>query len=309
MAEATNTLILVLDQQCNLLHVFGDAGQLLHLPRGKFISDVTRIVHPDLCSSVGVALARARRDGEEIFYGGIHIEEFGMICSLRVRYLQSESSVGRMFMVYIHKENGEGNGQTSREVISDERELHLERELQFTRENLQATIEEFETTNEELQATNEELMASNEELQSTNEELQSVNEELQTVNTEHQVKLDQMTELNNDMNNLLNVTSYGILFLDSHLNIRKFTPIMGDILRLMPQDIGRPLNHLSQDNLELDLIEISRLVLKSREASEHHGKTSDQTDYLVRSFPYLTDSGDLEGVVMTFVNLSGISPH
>ena len=72
-----------------------------------------------------------------------------------------------------------------------------------TKENLQATIEELETSNEELQAANEELLASNEELQSTNEELQSVNEELYTVNAEYQRKIAELTELTNDMDNLL----------------------------------------------------------------------------------------------------------
>lgn len=308
MAEAMNTLILVLDQQCNLLHVFGESDSLLQMPRGKFISDVTKIVHPDLCSSLGVALARARRDGEEIFYGGIQIEELGMICNLKVRYLQSDTTPGRMFLVYIQKDDNESEvHSSSRELVSDERELHLERELQFTRENLQATVEEFETTNEELQATNEELMASNEELQSTNEELQSVNEELQTVNSEHQIKLDQMTELNNDMNNLLNVTNYGILFLDIELNIRKFTPIMGQILKLMPQDVGRPLVHFSQDNLELNLIEIAKEILVSRQATEHHCKSSQGSPYLVRAFPYLTDGESLDGVVMTFVHLGELT--
>jgi two-component system CheB/CheR fusion protein len=118
----------------------------------------------------------------------------------------------------------------------------LEQELQFTRENLQATIEELETSNEELQATNEELLASNEELQSTNEELQSVNEELHTVNSEHQRKIMELTELNNDMRNLMESTGIGTLFLDENLEIRKFTPQVSRLFKIVDSDIGRPVS-------------------------------------------------------------------
>ena len=90
----------------------------------------------------------------------------------------------------------------------------LKSELQYTRETLQATIEELETSNEELQATNEELLAANEELQSTNEELQSLNEELVTVNSEHQEKINELTIVNNDIENLLQNTKLGVIFLD-----------------------------------------------------------------------------------------------
>src|SRR5690606_10070938 len=117
----------------------------------------------------------------------------------------------------------------------------LEAELSRTKESLQATIEELETSNQELQTTNEELLASNEELQTTNEELQSVNEELYTVNAEYQRKIGELTELTNDMDNLLVSTDVGAIFLDADLKIRKFTPQMADSFALLPQDVGRPI--------------------------------------------------------------------
>ena len=116
----------------------------------------------------------------------------------------------------------------------------LELELRYTKESLQATVEELETSNEELQATNEEFVASNEELQSTNEELHSVNEELYTVNAEYQKKIAELTELTNDMDNLLVSTAVHTVFLDEDLRIRKFTPEMAEVFNLMPQDLGRP---------------------------------------------------------------------
>ena len=104
-----------------------------------------------------------------------------------------------------------------------ERIRGLEQELLSRGENLQATIEELETANEELQATNEELLASNEELQSTNEELQSVNEELYSVNAEYQAKVEELTEITNDLDNLLRSTEIGTVFLDTDFVIRRFT--------------------------------------------------------------------------------------
>ncbi len=117
--------------------------------------------------------------------------------------------------------------------MSEDRIDSLEDELRYTKENLQATIEELETSNEELQATNEELVASNEELQSTNEELQSVNEELYTVNAEYQRKIAELSELTTDMDNLLESTEVGTIFLDRDLNIRKFTPQIGQEFHLV----------------------------------------------------------------------------
>jgi two-component system CheB/CheR fusion protein len=103
--------------------------------------------------------------------------------------------------------------------VSREQLRTMEAELSHTKENLQSAIEELETSNEELQASNEELQTSNEELQSTNEELQSVNEELYTVNAEYQRKIAELTELTNDMDNLLSSTEVGSIFLDRQMRI------------------------------------------------------------------------------------------
>src|SRR4029078_3681292 len=137
-----------------------------------------------------------------------------------------------------------------------------ETELRFTKESLQATIEELETANEELQATNEELVASNEELQSTNEELQPVNEELYTVNIEHQRKITQLSELTDDLDNLLHSIHVGSLFLDEHKCARKLTAHSARVFRLLPQDLGRRFDSFAHTilhpPLELDLEAVRR---------------------------------------------------
>jgi two-component system CheB/CheR fusion protein len=130
----------------------------------------------------------------------------------------------------------------------------LESELLYTKENCQATIEELETSNEELQATNEELLSSNEELQSTNEELQSVNEELITVNSEYQKKIDELSELNDDMDNLLSGSAVGTIFLDGNMVIRKYSPPVAKQISIIKSDIGRPLGDLSHNLVYDDLL-------------------------------------------------------
>ena len=183
----------------------------------------------------------------------------------------------------------------------------LELELHTTKENLQATVEELQTSNEELQATNEELLAANEELQSTNEELHSVNEELYTVNAEFERKNHELKTIGEDLNNLLASTDIGTLFLDRHLRIRRFTPAIARIFNLMPQDISRPIDHLAyQLDGEPDLMQRLRDVLASGTPLEREIRTRDGAWLFQRVLPFRTAEDKIDGVVMTFTDISGI---
>jgi two-component system CheB/CheR fusion protein len=189
---------------------------------------------------------------------------------------------------------------------AEQRIRDLEQELQFTKENLQATIEELETSNEELQATNEELLASNEELQSTNEELQSVNEELYTVNAEYQSKIIELTELNNDMDNLLDSTDIGTLFLDEDLEIRKFTPKIRELYKIREGDIGRPIGHLNHRLVELNPVEVFDKVHTSGQPLEREMQSEEGRWYLMRCIPYKIGPSAFSGIVATFIEISGV---
>ena len=183
--------------------------------------------------------------------------------------------------------------------------LDLEQELRHTKENLQATIEELETSNEELQATNEELIASNEELQSTNEELHSVNEELYTVNAEYQRKIVELTELTNDMDNLLVSTEVHTLFLDTSLCIRKFTPKMAEVFNLVPHDIGRRLDAFSNDIVCDQLTSKVAQVLTGHEVYEERVRDNQGHHFLMRVLPYQA-GGQTNGVVLTLNEISSL---
>ena len=189
--------------------------------------------------------------------------------------------------------------------VSRNRVEELEQELRYSKENLQSAIEELETSNEELQATNEELVASNEELQSTNEELHSVNEELFTVNAEYQRKIVELTELTNDMNNLLDSTEVHTLFLDEGLCVRKFTPKMAEVFNLVNHDIGRRIDAFAHNIVCDDLMVSIKRVLEQGEQHEQRVRDNRDHHFLMRVLPYR--AGDrTDGVVLTLIEISSL---
>ena len=199
----------------------------------------------------------------------------------------------------------EGNGDPD-----DERVRELQRELQATRESHQTTIEELETSNEELKSINEELQSSNEELQSTNEELesskeelQSLNEELQTVNTELHGKIDELDSSQDDMRNLLNSTDIATVFLDPDLRVKRFTEQATRIVNLIQTDIGRPLEHMVTKLKYEGLMEDLRQVLDTLIPKEDEVLTKDGDWYLMRIKPYRKMDNQIDGVVLTFVDI------
>ena len=307
--EQPKTCLLV-NQDNQLLRVFYNAAKLLEFPVGEAILDVTEIVDPGLRLPLSTALHRAKRDREPVLYTGIKVDRNGeeLNVSLRVGSQAESSALGSYLIVVLEIETPAVSPKAvMRFDIGEEAAnqlTELEYELQQTRENLQVTIEELETTNEEQQATNEELLASNEELQSINEELQSVNEELYTVNAEHQNKIQELTQLNNDIDNLLRSTDIGVIFLDRKLNIRKFTPAATMAINIKPNDVGRPIADIT-NNLELlSLATVFQQVIDRQSALEQEVKIA-QTDeqLLMRVNLYLRENGDDDGIVITFVKI------
>jgi len=198
-----------------------------------------------------------------------------------------------------------------RKTIARIRQSEMENELQHTREELQSILEEMQTSQEELKSTNEELQSTNEELQSTNEELttskeemQSLNEELQTVNAELQAKVDDFLRVNNDMKNLLNSTDIATLFLDKELNIRRYTIQATTIFKLIKSDIGRPFTDLVSDLIYPELSEDASEVLRTLIFIQKQIATRDGRWFSVRIMPYRTFDDRIDGLVITFFNIS-----
>ena len=241
---------LVLDVNYRLHYRFGALDALLRFPSGPVSLDVREILPAELSVLVTALISKAR-DGGDVVYRELTVETpLGVRrLDLRARSV-SVADQEPMFALFFEglrevDEMPQQLSPSSLDVEARDRMTLLERELRQTRESLQATVEEVESSNEELQATNEELIASNEELQSTNEELQSVNEELHTVNAEYSEKLNELTRLNQDMDQLFASLDVGILLLDDALTIRRFNTTASLYFNVLPQDVGRPLIHLA----------------------------------------------------------------
>ncbi len=202
-------------------------------------------------------------------------------------------------------------GRTPKSPAHSPRLAELERELLRIRGESRATLEEMQTSQEELRSANEELQSTNEELQSTNEELttskeemQSMNEELQTVNAESQAKVDQLSQASNDMKNLLDSTDIATLFLDKDLNVRRFTPQATKIIKLIATDAGRPITDLASELRYPELAADAREVLRKLTAVEKPISARDGRWFTVRIMPYRTMDDRIDGVVITFANIT-----
>ena len=306
---------IVIDTSNRVTQVFRNAGKYLKMRDGILSSNLLDLVDKDLKVAIGGAIQRCGRSGEPVCYERLQVRaannEVEQV-KLTVTPLPAGDTPSK-FVITLEELSESGSEllahQTERidlDEVSREQLVNLELELKHSREILQATNEEMETSNEELQATNEELIASNEELQSANEELHSVNEELLTVNGEYQRKINELTVMTHDFDNLLESTDVHTLFLDKDQCIRKFTPRMADVLHLVSHDIGRNIEAFLH-NMKCDgLGEKIERVLESGTLWEEQIKSGNNTDYLMRILPYR--AGTLtSGVVLTLVDISKLA--
>lgn len=183
--------------------------------------------------------------------------------------------------------------------------IEAKRALAEAEQTLFETVRELELSNNEQKDAFEQLTAANEELQSTNEELQSVNEELYTVNFEYQSKIHELSDITNDLNNLMRCSNQGVVFIDSELRIRKFTEQAGRIADLVENDIGRPATDIGvRLNCQLLSEMIARVVSlnKSEEFDIRYRNVDDRLHIGV--YPYTVESEFCQGVVLTMLDLA-----
>jgi two-component system CheB/CheR fusion protein len=180
----------------------------------------------------------------------------------------------------------------------------LRREMLAMHEEMQTSQEELKSANEELQSTNEELQSTNEELTTAKEEMQSMNEELQTVNAEQAARMEELTRASDDLKNLLNGADIATVFLDADLKVRRFTTGTSRLFKLIPGDVGRPLTDVANDLRGTDLAREAREVLRTLVPSQHQAQAEGGRWFEVRVLPYRTVDNRIDGVVMTFVDIS-----
>ncbi|TNC99793.1 MAG: hypothetical protein FD121_19 [Gallionellaceae bacterium] len=310
------------DIQGNILYVHGDTSRYLRQPAGVVTTNVVEMAREglqlDLRSALQAAAQGTSTLGREM---SLNTESGMQRVSFSVRLLPAantdSNSADRLLLVSFQDVAAAGKpaSRRGRKGASTPEEAgrtaHLERELAYAKENLQAIIEEQQATNEELKSANEELQSTNEELQSSNEELetskeelQSMNEETVTVNSELNTKIEQLSIMQNDLKNLFDNVNTGILFLDYHLIIRSYTRDALKAYRLIATDVGRPLGDINSNLEGEELLAELHAVLETLIPREREVRALDGTWYLARMQPYRTLDNVIDGVVLTFTDIT-----
>ncbi|SFD18441.1 two-component system, chemotaxis family, CheB/CheR fusion protein [Chitinophaga sp. CF118] len=307
MADDYGYAAVYIDKNYEIREAIGNYKKYLSLPEKKLNLNLLKMVPADLAMTLNMALRQAWKTEQKVPVKGVKLNTKE---GLRVVNMLIKPGVNTLI---VFGEEPEKTIVFDHTDISDihtggvnEHILLLEAELGETRTNLQMAIEGLETSNEELQSSNEELLSANEELQSSNEELQSLNEELHTLNTEHQLKIKELIELNDDMNNYFRSTDIGQVFVDARLRIRKFNPAAVKMINLIPTDIGRPINHISTNIQQDSLIDDINTVILNKDTLEKEMVLSNGNIHLMKIMPYIRQDKQTDGVVITFVDITAI---
>ena len=307
----------VTDLQGNILFVHGETGRYLRPAPGQATLNVIDMAREGLQLALRSAINAAVGEGLATINKELSIksnDEVYLINFSVRKQASPEASEGVLLLSFQDVEHvapSKNKRLTNMDSSAQLRIEALELELTNTKESLQATIEaqqisteEMLSSNEEMQSTNEEMQSTNEELETSKEELQSVNEELITVNAELQTKIEQLSDMQNDMKNLLDNVSVGIIFLDQHLQIRRFTREAKRAYRLAQTDVGRHLGDIKSNLSGDDLLLPAQEVLETLVPYEHEMQTHDGALLLVRIQPYRSTDNVIDGIVLTFTDIT-----
>ena len=298
----------------DVLFISGRTGKYLEPAAGKANWNIHAMAREGLRHEIALALPKALRSSESVTCRNLKVGTNGgiQIIDLTVHPLTEPAAVRGMAMVVFSDVvvpptavTEKSRSRPSRRVAELEQALvEAHQDQQALREEMQTSQEELKSTNEELQSTNEELQSTNEELTTSKEEMQSLNEELQTVNVELQSKVDELSAANSDMKNLLNSTDIATVFLDNALHVRRYTTQATKLFKLIPSDIGRPLSDLVSDLDYPDMPDDAARVLQTLIYSDREIATTNDRWYQVKIMPYRTMKNVIDGVVITFTDIS-----
>jgi two-component system CheB/CheR fusion protein len=305
----------LVDETHRLVHLSETAGRYILPAGGPLSGDVVDLVRPELRFELRSALHRAFEQNQPtlslpipVRFNGephrVHLlvkpaEKFDAVEPRQAVVLFVE---GEPLLEGVAVSDQQASGETVRR-LTQELELTQAR-LRTVREESEAANEELRAANEELQSINEEYRSTSEELETSKEELQSINEELQTVNSELKLKLEAISRAHSDLQNLMAATDFGTLFLDSSLRIKRFTDRVTELFSITPADEGRPITDFAHQLDYDDLIKDARSVLADLAPVRREMRSRDGRWYDVRLRPYRTVDDRIDGVVITFVDVT-----
>ena len=296
----------------DIVYINGRTGRYLEPAAGKANWNIHAMARPAIRAQLAVALRTALQEKKSVELRGLRLEDdTPAIVDITVQAVLQPKSIEGMAMIVFHdvpvvagkRRRGTRSASTLDAAVSEEL-ARCREEINALRQEMGASKEELQAANEELQSANEELQSANEELTTSKEEAQSMNEELQTINGELQSKLDDLALAQSDMQNLLNSTDIATLFLDKDLNVRRFTEQIARVVHLRAADVGRPLSELASTLLYPDMHADVKETLRTLAFSEKQIATNDGLWFTVRIMPYRTLANVIEGVVITFVDIT-----
>jgi two-component system CheB/CheR fusion protein len=310
--------VVLIDERGNSLHFYGPTRKYLALPTGDANLNLFEMIEKRHASRLRVAVDRAVREKGTVTLEELNFSRGDSTCAVNVTVsccFEPKAAPRLLAVIFQESRHALAPSPAGAPIAeTPEHEAHaaqLEAEIKSLKEDLQSTSDSFQTSHEELTAANEEVLAINEELQSTNEELetskeelQSVNEELVTVNNQLNEKVEELGQTNDDLANFLNSSKVGTIFLDTRFCIRRFTPATTKLLSLLPLDVGRPVEHISNRFIDVSLTAIADSVLKNLTAIEKEVRSADGLWYLMRCLPYRTLGNKIDGVVFTFTDVT-----
>ncbi len=302
----------------DILYINGHTGKYLEPPAGKVNWNILAMAREGLRSELLRGLRKALRQSETIALSRAVVVTDGEkhVVNVTIQPITEPDGLRGRVLFTFHDVAEEAPGPASARPrahavrdakLQEELEQELDQtrlELHTMREEVRAWEEELKSANEELQSANEEMQSTNEELTTSKEELESMNEELHTVNHELQSRLDELSRMDCDMRNLLESTGIATLFLDENLCVRRFTSPMRTLIKLIPDDVGRPLSDISSDLIYPGLADDAGTVINTSVAVEKEISTGDGSWFATRILPYWSMHSVVAGVVITFMDIT-----
>ena len=294
----------LIDRDGRALHFRGDTARFL-APQGDASLDLLRLLRPELRGSLRTALRQSLGEKQAVrrhaLLGGARV-------TLEAAPVAANDTRGLSLVLFIAAHDkaaglplGPAQAAANNAPLSELDESR--RDLAVALEDAERHNEELRLASEESSSLNEELQSSNEELESSKEELQSLNEELATVNAQLEDKVVEVKRHADDVANLLHSTHIATLLLDRDLRIRRFTPAAATLFHLRAGDEGRRLSDLASTVRDAEFAKDAQGVLASEQPAEAEIQSEQGFAYLRRILPFRTAKGEVEGAVVTFIDI------
>ena len=311
LAKELNYLAVCIDEYNQVIKFYGDTKR--YLIQENFNSNLAELLSGSIAIAFKNLSTSARKSNKKESVSGIMVKDReGLLnVSMTIVPLIDKKGASKMLMVVFtakqETETAENPILFNEKVYHDKYTENLEEELKEVRDKLQLTYEQLDASNENMQSFNEELISANEEMQSTNEEMQSVNEELHTINADYQLKNKELLEINDDLNNYFRSNVNGQLFINSDLELMKFSPGAVQQINLLESDIGRPISHISTNIKFENIISDIKEVLKNGSLISKEIETQNGKWYQMMIMPYLRQADSkINGAIITFNDVTAL---